>query len=76
MLVSLDDNGDRLRDFLKSDEVQKLAWEKHGFRGASQLGTDSASRFGVPGIAEKVPAAVELPNNDGMQALISVVSGA
>ena len=76
VLVSLDDNGDRLRDFLKSDEVQKLAWEKHGFRGASQLGTDSASRFGVPGIAEKVPAAVELPNNDGMQALISVVSGA
>ena len=73
VFVSLDEDGDKLRDFLKSDDVQKLAWEKHGFRGASQLGTDSASRFGVPGIAEQVPAAVELPNNDGMQALISVV---
>ena len=76
VLVSLDDNGDRLSDFLKSDDVQKLAWERHGFRGASQLGTDSASRFGVPGIADKVPASVELPNNDGMQALIGVVSSA
>ena len=76
VLVSLDDSGDRLRDFLKSDDVQRLAWERHGFRGASQLGTDGASRFGVPGIAEQVPAAVELPGNDGMQALISVVSEA
>ena len=76
VLVSLDDKGDKLRDFLKSDDVQRLAWERHGFRGASQLGTDSASRFGVPGIAERVPAAVELPNNDAMQALIGVVSGA
>lgn len=75
VLVSLDDNGDRLRDFLRSDDVQKLAWERHGFRGASQLGTDSASRFGVPGIAERVPAAVELPNNDAMQELIGVVGG-
>lgn len=75
VLVSLDDNGDRLRDFLKSDDVQKLAWERHGFRGASQLGTDSASRFGVPGIAERVPAAVELPNNDAMQELVGVVGG-
>ena len=74
VLVSLDDAGDRLRDFLKSDDVQKLAWERHGFRGASQLGTDGAGRFGVPGVAEQVPAAVELPNNDGMKALISVVS--
>ncbi|WP_187325205.1 substrate-binding domain-containing protein [Olsenella uli] len=73
VLVSLDDNGDKLRDFLKSDDVQRLAWERHGFRGASQLGTDSASRFGVPGIAERVPAAVELPGNDAMQALIAAV---
>ena len=73
VLVSLDDQGNELRDFLKSDEVQRLAWEKHGFRGASQLGTDSTSRFGVPGLAERVPAAVELPGADAMQTLISVV---
>lgn len=73
VLVSLDDNGDRLRDFHRSDDAQKLAWERHGFRGASQLGMDSASRFGVPGMAERVPAA-ELPNNDVMQELIGAVA--
>ena len=75
VLMALDERGDQLRDFLMSDAVQKLAWEKHGFRGASQLGTDSATRFGVTGVAERVPAAVELPNAAAMQQLISVVSG-
>ena len=76
VLMALDENGERLSEFFMSDEVQQLAWERHGFRGASQLGTDSASRFGVTGIAERVPAAVELPAPDAMQRLIEVVSGA
>ena len=76
VLVSLTDNGESLCDFLMSDEVQQLAWERHGFRGASQLGTDSAERFDVIGVAERVPAAVELPAPDAMQRLIQVVSGA
>ena len=75
VIVALDDKGEKLRDFLESEDVQKLAWERHGFRGASQLGTDSSTRFGVPGVAERVPASVELPDNNAMQALIKVVSG-
>ncbi|MGI6229996.1 MAG: hypothetical protein ACOYJL_03675 [Tractidigestivibacter sp.] len=70
VFMALDENGERLHDLLKSDEVQRLAWERHGFRGASLRGTDSPSRFGVTGVAENVPAAIELPNNDAMQELI------
>lgn len=75
VIMALDDAGERLTDFLMSDEVQRLAWERHGFRGASQLGTDGAERFGVAGIAERVPAAVELPAPAAMSRLIEVVSG-
>lgn len=75
VIMALDEAGEQLTEFLMSDEVQKLAWERHGFRGASQLGTDSAERFGVAGIAERVPAAVELPAPAAMGRLIEVVSG-
>lgn len=75
VLIALDEAGEQLSEFLMSDEVQKLAWERHGFRGASQLGTDGAERFEVTGIAERVPAAVELPAPAAMRRLIEVVSG-
>lgn len=74
VFIALDENGESLRDLLMSDEVQRLAWERHGFRGATLTGTDSPSRFGVSGIAEQVPAAVELPNNDAMQELMRQLS--
>lgn len=73
VLMALDEAGEELGRFLATDEVQQLAWERHGFRGASQLGWDGASRFGVAGIAERVPAAIELPAPAAMQRLIEVV---
>ena len=74
VFMSLDDEGEQLGELLQSDAVQRLAWERHGFRGATLKGTSSPSRFGVSGIAESVPAAVELPNNDAMQELMSQLS--
>ncbi|MGN0287760.1 MAG: hypothetical protein ACI4B6_08850 [Atopobiaceae bacterium] len=70
VLMALDDNGQKLHDFLKSTDVQKLAWESHGFRGATLLDTEGPSGFGIPGLAETVPASVELPGNDAMQELL------
>ncbi|KAB7788806.1 substrate-binding domain-containing protein [Bifidobacterium cebidarum] len=74
-LMALDDKGAKLLNVLKSQKVQKLAWERHGFRAANFAGTDSIKRFGVPGTLEQVPAVSELPNNDAMQQLISTLKG-
>ncbi|KFI91679.1 hypothetical protein BISA_0966 [Bifidobacterium saguini DSM 23967] len=74
-LMALDDKGSKLLSVLKSQKVQKLAWERHGFRAANFAGTDSIKRFGVPGTLEQVPAVSELPNNDAMQQLISTLKG-
>ncbi|WP_223849721.1 hypothetical protein [Bifidobacterium vespertilionis] len=73
-LMALDDNGAKLLDVLKSPDVQKLAWERHGFRAANFAGTDSISRFGVPSAADQLTAVSELPNNDAMQAIIAALS--
>ena len=34
--------------------MQKLAWERHGFRAANFAGTDSISRFGVAGTLDQI----------------------
>lgn len=74
-LIALDDNGERLLDLLRSPDMQKLAWERHGFRAANYVGTDSIERFGVPGTVDQVTGVSELPDNDAMQALIATLSG-
>jgi len=61
---------------LKTPAVQKLAWERHGFRAANFAGTDSISRFGVAGTLDQIPAVSELPNNDAMQHLITTLQSA
>ena len=38
--------------------MQKLAWERHGFRAANFAGTDSISRFGVAGTLDQIPVFV------------------
>lgn len=72
VIMPLDEKGVELRDFLKSSAVQKLAWEKHGFRNASYAAGSSAS-FGVPGVVDKVGAAVELPSTGAMNRLIELL---
>ena len=63
-------------NLLKTPAVQKLAWERHGFRAANFAGTDSISRFGVAGTLDQIPAVSELPNNDAMQHLITTLQSA
>ncbi|MBW3093284.1 substrate-binding domain-containing protein [Bifidobacterium sp. 82T10] len=71
--IALDDKGQQLLKLLKSKDVQKLAWERHGFRAANFAGTDSIKRFNVPGTLEQVTAVTELPNNTAMQAIIKLL---
>ena len=59
-LMALDEKGGTLLNLLKTPAVQKLAWERHGFRAANFAGTDSISRFGVPGTLDQIPAVSEL----------------
>ncbi|TPF96017.1 hypothetical protein EP30_09865 [Bifidobacterium sp. UTCIF-39] len=73
MLIPLDDKGRKLLTLLKSDDVQKLAWQQHGFRSANFSGTDGIKRFGVPGTVDQVTSVTELPSSDAMQAIIGIL---
>lgn len=73
MLIPLTDNGERLLDLLESDDMQKLAWERHGFRSASQTGATPVGSFGVTGALDQITGVAELPGNDAMQQLIKTL---
>ncbi|PJM73736.1 hypothetical protein CS006_00665 [Bifidobacterium primatium] len=71
--MALDAKGEKLLTLLESKPVQKLAWERHGFRSVDFSGTDSITRFGVPGTVDTVQNVTELPPNDAMQDLIEAL---
>ncbi|MBT1182320.1 substrate-binding domain-containing protein [Bifidobacterium sp. CP2] len=74
-LMALDKKGEKLLTLLKSNKVQKLAWERHGFRSANFMGTDSIKRFKVNGTLDQITAVSELPRNNAMQQLIEILKG-
>ena len=54
VFIALDEAGALGIDALLDEEVQRLAWENHGFRtGVYDAPTDTA-QFGVEGVAEEV----------------------
>ena len=72
--IALDDEGGRGIDALLDEEVQRLAWENHGFRtGVS--GTDAETgQFGVDHIAPAVTQVAAMPSYAAMEKIIAALS--
>lgn len=71
--IALDDAGTEGIDALMDEEVQKLAWEKHGFRtGVYDTPTD-ISHFGVSGLAEEITQVAPMPDANTMNLIINAL---
>ncbi|MGI6003455.1 MAG: hypothetical protein ACOX74_07530 [Lachnospiraceae bacterium] len=71
--IALDDDGAKAIDALLSDEVQQLAWTKHGFRtGVSGTEAD-ISQFDVDGVPAVVQQVVSMPDAATMQKIIDAL---
>ncbi len=68
VLIALDDAGKTLIRGLQDEEVQKLAWEKHGFRTGNYEISDK--ELGVPGIADNITQVAQVPSYDVMRRII------
>ena len=56
------------------EDIQRLAWEKHGFRtGVYDTPTDAA-HFGVSGIAEELTQVAPMPDANTMDRIIKALS--
>lgn len=70
-LIALTESGTRLLDALKNDpDLQRLAWEKHGFRSGS-LSLTPASRGTWTGMPEKIQSVIPLPPPRVMEQIIA-----
>jgi len=59
--IALTDNGKRLQEALKDPYVQKLAWERHGFRSGSIGAMNDPQVFQAHGIPKQVLSAMPSP---------------
>ncbi len=72
--IALDEEGVAGIDALLDEDIQRLAWEKHGFRtGVYDTPTD-AEHFGVPGIAEELTQVAPMPDANTMDRIIKTLS--
>ncbi len=68
--IALTDAGERGAQALLDEEVQRLAWEKHGFRTSGYGIADGALPGGVTGVAQEVTQVIPVPGYDAMKKII------
>ena len=72
--IALDEAGTAGIDALLDEDIQRLAWEKHGFRtGVYDTPTD-AEHFGVSGIETELTQVAPMPDADTMNQIIEALS--
>lgn len=71
--IALDEAGTAGIDALLDEEVQKLAWEKHGFRTGLYDAPADAEHFGVSGIAEEITQVAPMPDAMTMEMIIEAL---
>ena len=68
--IALNEEGTAGIDGLQDEEIQQIAWEKHGFRTGLYDAPVSPEQFGVPGLAEEITQVAPMPSVDVMERII------
>ena len=71
--IALDESGTAGIDALLDKNIQRIAWEKHGFRtGVYDTPTDVA-HFGVSGLAKEITQVAPMPDANTMEQIIKAL---
>lgn len=71
--IALDDSGVKGLEALQDDRIQKLAWEKHGFRTGVYDIPAGAEDFGVDGIEEEITQVAQMPDAAMMEKIMDAI---
>jgi hypothetical protein len=66
-IIAITPQGARLVDALKDPEIQKLAFQKHGFRSGLPGVRSDIKQLNVPGLASDITSVIELPAPEVME---------
>jgi hypothetical protein len=73
--ISLSPAGTRLMEALKDPELQKIAWEQHGFRTGLGGAQNDPSLLPVQGIPETVTKVIPMPTPQVMDTILASIQG-
>ena len=71
--IAMDDKASEAIDALEDDKIQRLAWEKHGFRTGVAGSKEDSSAFPGVGIEENVTQVGQLPNYKTMKMIMDAL---
>lgn len=66
-VIALNDNGKRLIEALKDPAIQRVAWERHGFRSGLMDVQMDTKVLQVAGVPEKVTSVISMPTASVME---------
>lgn len=70
-VIALTGNGKRLVDALKDDEIQKIAWEAHGFRSGLMGVENDPALLKVTGLPKEITSVIPMPDAPIMEKIIA-----
>lgn len=70
IFIALDADGARLMTALRDERLQKIAWERHGFRTGVYGSSSQQNNFTVPGVAEQITQIIQMPNYRAMREIV------
>ena len=73
VMIALDDNGKLLLDAFLDEDIQRLAWEKHGFRTGSYDAASATAAMPVDGVADTITQVTQIPDYDVMKQIIQTL---
>lgn len=70
VLIALDDNGRQLITGLLDEDIQNIAWQKHGFRTGNYSSISDSSSLKADGVAPSITQVTQVPSYDVMKVII------
>lgn len=60
-LIALSEEGRALLEALQDEEIQRIAWQQHGFRSGSLGSTNDPADLGIDRVASEVTQVIQMP---------------
>ena len=70
VMIALDENGQILLNAMQDEEVQDLAWTKHGFRTGNYGDIADSGSIPADGVASSITQVAQVPSYDVMKVII------
>jgi hypothetical protein len=72
-LIAVNEKGQRLIAALKDPEIQKIAWEQHGFRSSTKGVRNDPSKHKVSGLPEVITSIIQMPSAETMDRILEEI---